>query len=175
MPTEVTASLMIGPVSPDSTHGRPAPAPAGKWFCPSHVMVLMEGARATWVLPQCPFLGRPTLASRIYPHSPKHLLATAVLGYTALTVPGALNRSGRLRNVIEPMTPGGGLRVGPIDRELATHVFAACAELVHGVITVLPGSSITDGELRIAAQWGLRVAIPASTPASPARGCPGVD
>jgi hypothetical protein len=163
MATEVTASLMIGPVSPDSAHGKPAPTPAGKWFCPSHLMVLMEGARATWVVHSCTSLGRPTLASRIHPHSPEHLLAAAVLGYTVLTVPGALNRSNGLRNAIEPTPSNGGLRIGPIDRELATQVFATCAEFVDGVITVLPGSSITDDELRIAAGCGFQVAVAAST------------
>lgn len=163
MTTEVTASVMIGPIYPDSAHGKPAPTPAGKWFCPSHLMVLMEGDRATWVVQRCPSLGEPTSASRIHPHSPEQLLATAVLGYTALTVPSALNRPELLRTTIHQASSDGAVRIGPIDRELATEVFAACAEFVDGVVAVLPGSSITDDELRIAADCGFQVAVAAST------------
>lgn len=162
MTTEVTASLMIGPMSRDSAHGRPAPTPMGKSFCPSHVMVLMEGARATWVLQECPALGDQSPTSRIQPHSPEYLLSAAVLGYTALIVPGALHGAARLRNVIEPST-GGALRVNRMDRGLAAEVFSSCAELVDGVVTVLPGSSITEEELRIAAESGMRVALSTST------------
>jgi hypothetical protein len=172
MTTEVTASLMIGPVSPDSAHGKPSLTLAEKWFCPSHVMVLMEGARATWLVPRCPSLGRPTLASHIHPSSPEHLLAAGVLGYTALTARSALNRSDKLCNAVVPTPSNRGLRIGPIDRELAAHVFAMCGEFIDGAITVLPGSSITDDELQIAAGCGLRVAIAASTVGGPSAEVP---
>jgi len=162
MTTEVTASLMIGPMVPDSAHGKPAPFPTGKWFCPSHLTVLMEGARATWIVQGCEWLGGSPSAFRILPRSPEYLLAAAVLGYTALTAPDALHRVDTLRNAIEP-SAGGTLRVGPIDRVLAAEVFSTCAELVDGVVTVLPGSSITDDELWIAAGCGMRVAVATST------------
>jgi hypothetical protein len=161
MTTEVTACLMIGPVSANSAHGKPAPTPAGALFCPSHVLVLMEGARATWVLQECPALGDRSPTSRIQPQSSEYLLSAALLGYSALNAPGALHRAARLRNAITPST-GDALRIGEMDRNLAAELFTVCAEHVYGVITVLPGSSITDNELGIAAGCGMRVAVATS-------------
>ena len=87
MPSDVTATIMMGPIAANSSHGRPIHGPAGKVFCPSHVLTLMEGFRATWIVQRCPELGRPIPTRRIQPASPEHLLAAALLGYAALCTP----------------------------------------------------------------------------------------
>lgn len=149
---------MIGTVNPNSAHGQSS-SPAGKWFCPSHILVLMEGSRATWTMQRCPSLGRPTPASRIHPSSPEYLLAAAVLGYVALARPDVVNESDRLRNAVGLSPSNRGMCILPIDRDLAAHVLATCAEYVFGAVTSLPGSSITEDELRIAAASGMQVAV----------------
>jgi hypothetical protein len=160
MATEVTATISIGPLADNSNHGRPIYGPTRKLFCPSHVLVLMEGARAAWIVQRCPELRRPTPTSRILPASPQHLLAAAILGYAALTTPRVIDGSDRLRLAVEPGSCGHVLRLKPIDDGLASEVFATCGEVLYGMVTVLPGSSISDAQLRAAAATGMQVATP---------------
>lgn len=157
MSTEVTASIMIGPLAPNSTHGQPLGD--RRHFAPSHVMTLMEGHRATWVVQECPHLHRPAHARFIRPASPQHLLAAAVLGYTALVRPAALKTSDRLRNAVEREMRNGDLRVLKIDDEQAEAIFANCSQYVYGLVTVLPECTINDDEVRMAADHGMQVAV----------------
>ncbi|TSD99786.1 hypothetical protein FOS14_11090 [Skermania sp. ID1734] len=161
MPTEVTASLMIGPITADSYHGT-ATWGSGKWFCPSHTLLLMEGSRPSWVVQPIQFTGRPAPAFRIDPSSREHLLAAGVLGYVALTAPHALDLTPRLQGTVAQASGDKGLRIGRINRDLAADVFTVCEEFVDGVVTVMPGSTITAEELDIAACHGLRVAAAAN-------------
>lgn len=160
MSSELTASILI--------RSRTAGAPSftkGSSFRPTDAMVLMDGSRASWVVQQCPAFGRTRRASLIEPASPRFLLAAGVLGYVALTVPDALNRSERLRNAIagtrfDDRRYANRLHTGHLDRDLATHVFTSCSEFIQGVVTIMPRSEITDSELRIASDSGLLVAVP---------------
>ena len=163
MPTEVTAAIMIGPIAAQSNHGRPIDGPAGKLFCPSHVLTLMEGSRATWIVQRCPEWDRRSTAWRIQPASPEHLLAAALLGYAALSVPGMLRGSQKLRDAVAG-TFGPVVRVDRVDAGLAHEVFAACGAHMYGIATVLPGSTITDEELRAAAAAGMQIAVPGTAP-----------
>ena len=160
MSAEVTASILIGPIEPDSSHGKPAGQPEDRrLFAPSHVLVLMENSRATWIVQRCPELQGTTQAQRIQSASPSHLLAAALLGYTALAAPDTLAASERLRALAVPVQ-GGTIDVEPIDDDLARHIYGYCAKHVHAVVTTLPGSTINDDELRLASSAGLLVAIP---------------
>lgn len=165
MPTEVTATIMIGPIADESHHGRPDGA-GGRLFCPRHVLTLMEGTRAAWILQCFPALRRPCPPRRILPSSPAHLLASAVLAYTAFAVPEVITASARLRDAVVhvpvPERRSRITRVMRLDDELAATVFAECGEHVYGLITVLPGSSITDDQLHPAADAGWLVARPGS-------------
>lgn len=168
MPTEVTAAIMIGPITAQSNHGRPGHGPAGKLFCPSHVLTLMEGSRATWIVQRCPEWDRPSTARRIQPASPEHLLAAALLGYAALNVPGMLSGSPTLRDALTEGHCRHVVRVDRVDAELAAEVFAVCGAHLCGIATVLPGSTITDTELRAVAAAGLQIAVPGAASATPA-------
>jgi hypothetical protein len=168
MPTEVTANVMIGPIRADSTHGRPSLRSAARLFAPSHVMVLMEGHRATWMVQRCPNLSGPATTLRIRPGSPDHLLAAAVLGYVALTMPRVIRESGELRSVVGLAKRHGDVRILPIDHDLACRVFTYCSEHIYGVVTTLLVSSIKEGELRIAADSGMQIATVAPAVAGPA-------
>lgn len=160
MSAEVTASILIGPIEPNSTHGKPTGQPGDRrLFAPSHVLVLMENSRATWIAQRCPELQGATPAQRIQPASPSHLLAAALLGYTALIKPDALAGSERLRALTAP-EPRKTLNVEPIDEDLAHHIYDYCTEHVYAAVTKLPGSTIKDDELRLASGAGLLVAIP---------------
>ena len=164
MPTEVTANIMIGAVSNSSHHGAPSSGATGKLFCPSHILVLMEGTRATWVVQRCPSVGRPThgpQTRRICPSSPDHLLAAAVLGYTAMTQPDAVSASAELRDAVIEDASTGDVRIVPLDRDLASQVFDTCSAYVYAMVTALPGSSINDDELRLAADAGMQIAVAA--------------
>ena len=165
MPTEITASIMIGPVAVNSTHGQSSLTPMGQWFCPSHVMVLMEGSRATWVVQECPSLGQPTPAHRIHPASPEHLLAAAMLGYLALVKPDVVQSSESLGGAVALASGSRTLHVSPLDPDLAAKVFAACNGHIYGAVTTLPGSTITDDQLQIATANGLLVAVAGRTAA----------
>lgn len=159
MSTEVTANVMIGPLRVDSTHGRSSFGTSEGSFAPSHTMVLIEGRRATWVVQRCPNLGRPTRTLTIRPSSPEYLLAAALLGYLALTMPTAIQGSDDLGRGIEADIRRGQARIRPVDYDLARRVFAHCGERTCGLVTTLPGSSITPGELKIAEAAGMRSAI----------------
>ncbi len=164
MPTEVTATIMIGAVSDSSYQGEPSSSATGKLFCPSHILVLVEGTRATWVVQRCPSVGRSThgpQTRRICPSSPDHLLAAVVLGYTAMTRPDAVSASAELRDAVIVDASTRDVRIVPLDRDLASQVFDACSAYVYAMVTALPGSSITDGELRLAADAGMQVAVAA--------------
>lgn len=160
MTTEITATISIGPIADGSNHGRPIHGPSRKLFCPSHVLVLMEGTRAAWIMQRCPELRRPTPTRRILPASPEHLFAAAILGYAALIVPRVLDGSDTLRNAVQPGSCRHVLRLPPIDDGLASAIFAECGEAMYGVVTVLPGSSISHAQLRAAAAMGMQVAMP---------------
>lgn len=168
MPSDVTATIMIGPLAANSNHGQPGHGTAAKLFCPSHVLTLLEGSRATWIVQRCPEWGRPSPARRIQPASPEHLLAVAVLGYAALNVPEMLSRSQKLRDSATSGNRGQVVRVDRIDADLAAEVFAVCASHVYGIAAVLPGSTITGQEVGAAAAAGFQVAVPAAAPAEPA-------
>lgn len=158
MPAEITASILIGPITPNTKHGT-APGSGRRIFASNHVLVLMENSRATWIAQRCPNLARPEPSRRIRPSSPRHLLAAAVLGYTALEKPTAVAASGRLRGLTAP-DGDGGLTVELLDDDLAADVYECCKEHVYAAITRLPGSTITEDELRMAAEAGLLIAAP---------------
>jgi hypothetical protein len=154
MSTEVTASVMIGAIRPNSVHGQPSEDGAPRPFAPSHVMVLMEGHRATWILQRCPNLGRPSPTLRIRPSSPAYLLAAGLLGYVALTHPRVIRESDELRNLIEVDDRRGEVRVQPLDEDSACRIVQQLSEHAYGVVTVLPGSTITATEVNLAADRG---------------------
>jgi hypothetical protein len=168
MPTEVTATIMIGPITPNSNHGRQTDRPTGKLFCPSHVLTLMEGSRATWIMQRCPEWSRPRRAHRIQPASPEHLLAGALLGYAALCVPTMLSRSPKLRDAVAAGSCRHRVQLDPIDDGLAAEVFAESGRHIYGIATVLPDSTITYEELRAAASVGIQIAVPGTVPTEPA-------
>lgn len=143
MSAQITAGVMIGPLNRESTHGTPSGLPGGRLFAPSHVLVLMENSRATWIMQRCPELRRPSPTQRIQPASPAHLLAAAVLGYTTL--------------VADASAPEW-LAVEKIDDALARDIYARCSKQVYGVVTWLPGSTITESELEMAAAAGFEIA-----------------
>ena len=151
MPSEITASILVGPVRPESTHGQPAGLPGLRFFAPQHVLVLMENTRATWIMQRCPNLQRPERHQAIRPAAPRHLLAAAVLGYTALVAPEAIGSSPRLAAITELDAARRSVEVGKIDDDLAQRIYAVCGEHVFAAVTRLPGSTITERELRLAA------------------------
>ncbi|MEJ6538444.1 MAG: hypothetical protein QNL98_14585 [Mycobacterium sp.] len=157
MPTEVTASVLIGPLSADSVHGRSESAASTKAFCPSHVLTLMEGARATWVMQRCPELGHPIPTWFIRPSVPEHLLGAVVLGYVALISPEAIQSSDALRGAVVVDTDKSEVRILPLTDALAAEVFAVCGRHVYGLVTRLQGSTVCDYELRAAADSGFLV------------------
>lgn len=161
MSAEVTASILIGPIRSDSTHGKPAGLPEDRrLFAPSHVMVLMENSRATWIVQRCPELQGATPAQRIQPASPVHLLAAALLGYTALVRPEAIEAVDRLRALTEHDPERRTLTVAPIDDDIATHIYDYCTDHVYAAVTRLPESTIRENELRMAAAAGMQIATP---------------
>lgn len=154
MSTEVTAAMMIGPTVRNSTHGQPWGD--RRFFAPSHVLMLMEGHRAVWTVQEFPNLRRPAPTRVIRPASPQHLLAAAVLGYTALVRLEVVEASRLLRDAVAPEARG--VRTLPIDDGLASDVFDYCSEHVYGLVTVLPESTVHRDELRMAAARGMQVA-----------------
>jgi hypothetical protein len=54
------------------------------------------------------------------------------------------------------------LLIGTLDTQWGARVLAS-SELVDGLVTVLPGSSIGEEELALAASHGLRVAVAADS------------
>lgn len=160
MSAEVTASILIGPIEPNSTHGQQTGQPGRRLLAPSHVLVLMENSRATWIMQRCPDLGGPAPSRRIQPWSPAHLLAAAVLGYTALVKPGIVDASEQLRALTERQPRSRTLSVAELDDDLARHIYDYCSEHVYGVLTWLPGSTIQEHELQMAEAAGMQIAIP---------------
>ena len=154
MSTEVTASVMIGAIRPNSVHGQPSADGAPRPFAPSHAMVLMEGHRATWIVQRCPNLGRPSPTLRIRPSSPAFLLAAGVLGYVALTHPRVIREADELRDLVEVDDRRGEVRVQPLGKDSARRIFRLLSQHAYGVATTLPGSAITPTELGIAADSG---------------------
>ena len=122
----------------------------------------MEGTRAAWIVQCFPALSRPCPTWRILPSSPEHLLAAALLGYTAFTVPRMINESTTLRDAVWQDRNRKVLSVDLIDDALAAAVIAECVGHVYGLITALPGSTITDSELAAAQAAGLPVAAVAT-------------
>lgn len=121
----------------------------------------MENSRATWVVQRCPNLRRPEPCRIIQPASPRHLLAASVLGYTAQVNPGAVDADERLRAATVRDEGSRRLEVGLIDDDLAEHIYRYCGDYVYGAVTVLPGSTISDDELRTAAAAGMQICLPA--------------
>jgi len=75
MPSEFTAGMVIGPLEATSYHGKPCGE--RRLFCPSHTLMLLEGARATWMVQALPPVGRAKpQGARIRPSSPGPLLAS---------------------------------------------------------------------------------------------------
>lgn len=147
MPTETTATLLVGPL--DTRWG------AGV-FAPDHALQLREGSKATWTVASiAPVVQLPF--SVIRPASPENLLAVGLLGFAALVAPDLLDGSTELRDVVHREPDG--VSVDELDPELARRVFAWSSDLVDGLVTVLSGSSITDEELALAKTHGLRIAI----------------
>lgn len=159
MSTEVTASVMIGPLAADSVHGTSEFGPGEKAFCPSHVLVLMEGARATWVMQRCPELDRPSPTWFIRTTSPEHLLAAALLGYVGLVSPAVIDASDSLRGAVTSAAAAKEVRIVLLTDALAAEVFERCAPHVFGMVTKVPGSTISDEELRTAAGNRFLVAV----------------
>ncbi|MFV8161068.1 hypothetical protein ACNQVK_02850 [Mycobacterium sp. 134] len=165
MTTEVTATMVIGPIDVKSYHGQPHGD--RKLFCPSHTLMLMEGSRATWIVQPCRAAGQGSPdRARIRPSDPHHLLPAALLGYVTLTRPELLDGSDRLRAVVEVDPTGSDVRILPLDDDLVDHAFEVCAPEVYALVTTLPGSSIYGRDVRLAAAHGLHVA---------ASGMPAVD
>jgi hypothetical protein len=154
MSTEVTASVMIGAIRPNFVHGQPSGDGAPRPFAPSHVMVLMKGHRATWIVQRCPNLGRPSPTLQIRPSSPAFPLAAGLLGYVALTQPRVIREFDDLRNLVEVDDRRGEVRVQPLDKDSARRIFGHLSQHAYGVATTLPGSTITSTELDIAADSG---------------------
>jgi hypothetical protein len=152
MPTEVTANVMIGPVRADSIHGQPSGAE--RLFAPSHVMVLMEGHRACWIVQRCPNLGRPSPTLRVRPSSPAFLLAAGVLGYVALTRPWVIAGSAEFGDLVEVDNRRGEVRIQPLDEDSARGIFHDLRRHAYGVATTLSGCTISATELGIAADSG---------------------
>lgn len=157
MSTEVTAVMMIGPTVANSTHGQPWGD--RRFFAPSQVLTLMEGHRAVWTVQEFPSLGRPAPTRFIRPTSPQHLLAAAVLGYTALVRPEVVAASDRLRDAAVSDANARSVSTSLIDDDLADYVFDFCSEYVYGLITVLPESTVKLDELRMSAARGMQVAL----------------
>lgn len=164
MSTEVTASVMIGPIRPNSVHGQPSADGTELLFAPSYVLALMEGHRAAWIVQRCPNLGRPSPTLRIRPSSPDFLLAAGVLGYVALTQPRVIRESEDLRGLVEFDDRRGEVRIQPLDQDSACRIFRQLGEHAYGVATTLPGSTITMTELGIASDSGA-IQIAALAPA----------
>lgn len=160
MSAEVTASILIGPIRKESTHGTPSGLPGGRLFAPSHVLVLMENSRATWIVQRCPELRDAAPSRRIRPASPAHLLAAAMLGYTALVKHDVIDASERLRALITREPEDRSLRIAPIDDDTAAHIYDYCSNHVYGVVTRLPESTINTNELQMAAAAGMQIATP---------------
>jgi len=156
MPTEVTATVVIGPIDGNSYHGQPHGD--RKLFCPSHILVLTEGSRATWIVQPCPLEGQGKISrARIRPSDPNRLLPAALLGYAVLTQPELVNSSDRLRAAVELDRARSDVRILPLDDDLGDHVLDLCAPEVYGLATTLPGSSICGRDLHLAAAHGLHV------------------
>ena len=147
MPTETTASLLIGPLD---THW------GASVFGPDHVLLLREGSRATWVLTSLA-PDRPASPAFIRPASPDHILAAGILGFASLVVPHLLDGAPQLGAAVEQEPDG--VAVGEVSVDLARRVFAWSSEWIDGLGTVLAGSSIGVDELRLAASHGLRLAV----------------
>ena len=164
MPTEVTATVLIGSLEANSYHGEPTGE--RRLFCPSHMLVLMEGSRATWLVQACPLVGpgNPGRA-RIRPASPQRLVAAALLGYAALVNPTSVSGDARLSAAVHRDPTRADVRVAPLDADLAEHVFEVCGAQVYGLLTTLAGSSITASEVQQAAAHGLETAAAALMPA----------
>ncbi|MGA9376567.1 MAG: hypothetical protein WBV64_16375 [Mycobacterium sp.] len=158
MPTEVTAAVLIGRIDASSYHGQSNGV--RKLFCPSHMLTLMEGSRATWTVQPCLLdENRGKLSrARIRPSDPHRLLPAALLGYAALTQPELVNESDRLRAAVELDRARSDVRILSLDDDLGDHVLDVCAPEVYGLVTTLPGSSICGRDLHLAAAHGLRVA-----------------
>jgi hypothetical protein len=135
-------------------------------FGPDHVLLLPEGFRATWTVTRID-PDTETAPAFVRAESPEHLLATGVLGFAALVVPDLVDGSPPLRDAVERQLDGVSIR--PVDLDLARRVFAWSSELVDGLVTVLPGSSIGKGELALAASHALRVAVADDWPTDDAR------
>ena len=147
MPTETTASLLVGPL--DTRWGE-------RVFDPDHVLLLREGFRATWSVTPVAHDAQAA-PSFIRPESPDQLLAAGVLGFAALVNPDLLDGSGHLRDAVRREPDG--VTVAPVDPDLAGRVFAWSSEFLDRLVTVLSGSSIGDAELALAASHGIRVAV----------------
>lgn len=160
MSAEVTASILLGPIEPNSTHGQPGGLPGRRLFAPRHVLTLMENSRATWIMQRCPELREPAPTRHIQPSSPVHLLAAAVLGYTALVKPRIVEACEQLRALTARQSGSRTLAVERIDDDLARAVYEHCGEHVYGVVTWLPGSAIGEAELQMAQDAGLQIAVP---------------
>lgn len=145
MPTETTASLLIGPLD---THW------GASVFGPDHVLLLREGFRATWVLTSLA-PDRPGSHAFIRPASADHLLAAGLLGFAAV-VPHLIDGSPQLGAAVRRQPDGASVGLG--DRDLARRVLAWTCERIDGLVTVLPGSSVGDDELQLSAAHGLRIA-----------------
>lgn len=157
MPTEVTATVLIGPVRANSHHGQPNGD--RKLFCPSHMLMLLEGSRATWVVQSCtPVGGGQPGHVRIRPSDSHRLLAAALLGYAVLTQPELVNGSARLRAAVQVDRTRRDIRILPLDDDLGDHVFDVCAPEIWGLLTTLPGSSVHGRDVDLAAAHGLHVA-----------------
>lgn len=157
MSTEVTAVMMIGPTVPNSTHGKPWGN--RRFFAPSHTVTLMEGHRAVWTVQEFPSLRKPAITRFVRPESPQHLLAAAVLGYTALVRPEVVAASDRVRDAVVSDARARSVSTPLIDDDLAGYVFDFCSDYVYGLITVLPESTVNGDELRMSAAHGMQVAL----------------
>jgi hypothetical protein len=151
MPTEVTSTLLVGPMR--SFWG-------GAVTDPSHVLVLREGFRATWSL--YPVSGQaPAAPVHIRPAVPEHLVASALMGFALVIDPtlgeGVEDWGRRVRRGATA------IEVDELDGGLAQRVLLASGEHFSVVATVLTGSTI-ESEVAEMEAAGFTIARPARGP-----------
>lgn len=158
VPTEMTASLLIGPV--ETWWG-------AQVFNPSTVALLREGFRAAWTL--YPLVDEGARGTFVRPETADYLLAVGLLGYVAVELPEILAGDGSLSRLVK--RDDGCLTIAALDSRSAGRIFTRFGEFVSGVVTVLDGCSIGEHGLLMAAQAGFTEATARSSSGTrPGRG-----
>ena len=133
MPTETTATMLIGQLQPFMS--------TPSVFRAQHLLLLEEGFRATWrIIP----LDGTDHADQTFgrPNGPQHLLAHGLLAYMAASAPDLLAGGSPLARLISKSSRGAGWSTNVPDEASAGHIARALPRLTQVVLTVLPGSSV---------------------------------